>query len=120
MLSVSIFLALHTALAAWPCDLTGAWYDNNGDLALISQDASGGLNVTSVSPETWKTASGTLTGNGTTLELNFGGHNPMAAIVSPTCWTLRFENMQQWQRGEALKNIVRFATGVFLYLCCYM
>ena len=93
------------ASTAWPCDLTGAWYDRLGNLATLVQDASGALNATAISPVGWKTATGGLTGNGTTLELSFGSAAPMDAAVSPSCWTLRFDNMEQWQRGESFDNI---------------
>ena len=73
---------------------------------MITQNSTGALEATAVSPVGWTTAYGALTGNGTTLELSFGTA-PMTALVSPTCWTLRFANMQQWQRGEAFDNIVR-------------
>ena len=98
-------LMLSVGRAAWPCDLSGAWYDNSGNLATIAQNSAGGLEVTAVSPTSWLTATGELTGNGTTLELSFGGAAPMDAVVSPSCWTLRFANMQQWQRGETFDNI---------------
>lgn len=106
-------LMLSAGQAAWPCDLTGAWYDNSGNLATIAQNSTGGLLVTAVSPTSWQTATGGLTGNGTTLELSFGGASPMDAVVSPTCWTLRFANMQQWQRGETFDNIVSLAAGAW-------
>jgi hypothetical protein len=99
-----------TAVKAWPCDLTGAWYDNSGSLATIIQNASGSLLATAVSPVSWQTALGALTGNGTSLELIFNGNTPLTAAISPTCWTLRFANMEQWQRGQAFEDIVGAAS----------
>jgi hypothetical protein len=103
----TVVAVLFVASLGWPCDLTGSWYDNLGNLAEISQTASGELNVTAVSPVGWKTASGALIGNGTSLELSFGGDSPMSASISATCWTLRFSNMEQWQRGASFDSIVR-------------
>lgn len=107
VLLLLLALSLRCA-AALPCDLTGVWRDDTGNWIALAQSAQSAVVATSrnATATGWATAAGSLSADGRTLSLSFGG-KLLTARVDAWCSAGWWSNNAAWRRSADPLTIER-------------
>ena len=108
-------LALAVIPSVLACNVAGTWTDRSGNVATIKVDSSNGVSAQSVYGHTsWKSASGAVSPDGTSIWINFANGNQTGTVVN-NCSAIWWENESVWGfTGSSLTPVISTVHMVFM------